>query len=53
MSVRFFGGWGYDETLCADPKLAERAYRGSVPMGGDLPPRVADAKAPVFVSSWV
>ncbi len=47
--VRFFGGWGYDEALCADPQaLPEAGYHGGVPMGDVLPLRDGDA-TPVFV----
>ena len=33
------------------PDLAERGYAMGVPMGGDLPPRPAEAKGPSFVVS--
>jgi len=46
--VRFFGGWGYTDDLCAAPDFAERGYAGGAPMGGDLPPRPAEAAAPRF-----
>lgn len=45
--LRFFGGWGYDEGLLKGRDWVKAAYRGGVPMGGDLPP--AKAKAPTFV----
>ena len=35
--LRFFGGRGYDEGMCAAGDLAARGYGGGVPMGGDLP----------------
>ena len=47
MTVRFFGGWGYPDTLCGAPDLAARGYAGGVPMGSDLPPRDG-AAAPTF-----
>jgi hypothetical protein len=50
MTVRFFGGWDYPESLCTAPDLAARGYAGGVPMGSDLPVRGA-ATAPVFVVS--
>ncbi len=34
--VRFFGGWGYDQDDVNDPNYLDIAYRGGVPMGGDL-----------------
>jgi hypothetical protein len=33
---RFFGGWEYSESLCADEHRIAHAYRGGVPMGGEL-----------------
>ena len=36
MTVRVFGGWGYDETDIQRPDFASTAYLGGVPMGGDL-----------------
>ena len=47
MSARFFGGWGYPETLCGDSDLAERGYLQGVPMGGILRPRAGDS--PTFI----
>ncbi|MCA9511393.1 MAG: DUF3604 domain-containing protein [Myxococcales bacterium] len=49
--VRFFGGWGYGDDLCGADDLVARGYAGGVPMGGDLPPPPADAKAPAFAVS--
>ena len=49
MEVRFFGGWGYPEALCAASDLIAQGYAGGVPMGGDLPDAPADAGAPRFV----
>jgi len=51
MAVRFFGGWDYPENSCAAPGIAARGYENGVPMGGDLPKRPVQAKAPVFVAS--
>ena len=51
MTVRFFGGWGYSDKLCDDPRLIERAYVGGVPMGGDLPKRPPGDATPRFVLS--
>jgi hypothetical protein len=46
--VRFFGGWGYDENLVNEKDFVKKAYAGGVPMGGDLPPKPAQTKAPTF-----
>ena len=52
MTVRFFGGWGFDEKAsCADSRLVERGYRVGVPMGGDLPARPKGGGAPAFLLS--
>jgi hypothetical protein len=48
MVVRFFGGWGFPESLCDDPGFAEIGYEQGVAMGGDLPPRPRRTGAPVF-----
>jgi len=44
--LRFFGGWGYPKDLVRDKKFVEKAYKGGVPMGQDLPEK--DGKAPTF-----
>lgn len=36
MTVRFFGGWDYPQTMCETNNFAERGYNNGVPMGGDL-----------------
>ncbi len=36
MTVRFFGGWDYDETDAQRPDIARVGYSKGVPMGGDL-----------------
>ena len=46
--LRFFGGWGYPKGLVKDKHFIEKAYKGGVPMGGDLPPKPARTKAPTF-----
>ena len=46
--LRFFGGWGYAKGLDKDKDFVEQAYKGGVPMGGDLPKKPARAKAPTF-----
>lgn len=48
---RFFGGWDYDQNLCSDPALVEKAYAGGAAMGNDLPEK--SAAAPVFVAAAV
>ena len=50
-TVRFFGGWNYEEDLCDAPDMVAQGYAGGVPMGGDLPPRGDDDDAPRFVLS--
>jgi len=47
--LRFFGGWGYAQGLDKDANFVEKAYKGGVPMGGDLPAMPARVKAPTFV----
>jgi len=44
--LRFFGGWDYSKKLVEDPEFVEKAYKGGVPMGGDLPKK--SSKAPTF-----
>jgi hypothetical protein len=48
MRVRFFSGWDYASDLDEDRNFIEKAYQGGVPMGGDLPAKPANAKAPIF-----
>ncbi len=38
--LRFFGGWDYPEQLCGQSDFVSRAYRGGVPMGGQLEPQL-------------
>jgi hypothetical protein len=47
--VRFFGGWEYGEDEVFRPDAISIAYDKGVPMGGDLPQKPADKKAPVFM----
>jgi len=44
--LRFFGGWNYPDNLIEDTKFVEKAYKGGVPMGQDLPKMAG--KAPTF-----
>jgi hypothetical protein len=46
---RFFAGWDYDESLCDQPDLLERAYAAGVPMGGDLGSPPGQGAAPAFL----
>jgi hypothetical protein len=48
MTVRFFGGWGYDEDDLNSSNLANAGYDKGVPMGGDLSAADKD-KAPSFM----
>jgi hypothetical protein len=36
IKMRFFAGFGWDDSLLADPQLVSKAYQSGVPMGGDL-----------------
>ena len=49
ITLRFFGGWDYPDTMCADPDLVRAGYSGGAPMGGVLPAPASDA--PTFVVS--
>ncbi len=42
---RFFGGWGFAETLCEQPDRLDVAYQQGVPMGGILK-RDSDSRSP-------
>jgi hypothetical protein len=46
--LRFFGGWDYSKNLDKDKNFVKKAYKGGVPMGGDLPKMPKEAKAPTF-----
>lgn len=46
---RFFGGWNFPQDLCNQHDLIERAYKGGVPMGGDLP-SIRDSQKPTFLA---
>ncbi|MHC4933820.1 MAG: DUF3604 domain-containing protein, partial [Planctomycetota bacterium] len=46
IKLRFFGGWKYSKKLVGDKKFVEKAYKGGVPMGQDLPKKAG--KAPTF-----
>ena len=48
ITVRFFGGWDYQENDAFKPSLAQIGYQGGVPMGGDLV-NAPDQKSPTFL----
>jgi hypothetical protein len=48
MTVRFFGGWTFNETDASFQNLASSGYAHGVPMGGTLRP-VNDMTAPKFL----
>ena len=48
---RLFGGWGYADDLCDSAEMTAQSYAGGIPMGGELPERPPDAKAPAFAVS--
>lgn len=48
ISVRFFGGWQYDEAILSMPDLVTQAYASGVPMGGKLLAAPA-GKSPTFL----
>jgi hypothetical protein len=48
IEVRFFGGWGYPDTLCDHPDFARVGYQRGVPMGEVLPPKPTEATTPGF-----
>ncbi|MCL7991142.1 MAG: DUF3604 domain-containing protein, partial [marine benthic group bacterium] len=47
--VRVFGGWDFADGDLAAADWVSRAYDRGVPMGGDLPPKPAQATAPSFM----
>jgi hypothetical protein len=47
MAVRFFGGWDYQPAMLERADVIKQAYKGGVPMGGDL--SKAGSKAPKFL----
>ena len=47
ITLRFFGGWGFDADLLQQDDWARAAYADGVPMGGDLTPTAG--RAPSFV----
>ncbi|MCA9549434.1 MAG: DUF3604 domain-containing protein [Myxococcales bacterium] len=53
ITLRFFGGWAYPETLCSSASLVAQGYAGGVPMGGVLPANPGSGR-PRFVvqAAW-
>ncbi|MEH6519516.1 MAG: DUF3604 domain-containing protein [Halioglobus sp.] len=51
ITLRTFGGWDFDETMCGSRQFLEQGYRDGVPMGSDLPPRPEGDSSPVFAIS--
>jgi hypothetical protein len=49
ISVRFFGGWDFDQADARSRLPANIGYAKGVPMGGDLPDAPEGAKAPTFL----
>jgi hypothetical protein len=50
-TVRFFGGWGYPDSLCDTGGGVAAGYAGGVPMGGDLPAAPEGVAAPRFFAT--
>jgi hypothetical protein len=49
MTVRVFGGWGFDADDALTRDVADAGYAKGVPMGADLPAAPRGAKAPSFL----
>jgi hypothetical protein len=49
MILRFFGGWNYQSSICADVDRDRTAYDRGVAMGGVLAARPEDASSPRFL----
>jgi hypothetical protein len=49
VTVRFFGGWDFGIEDARGRHVADVGYAKGVPMGADLPPQAAGAKAPTFL----
>jgi len=48
MTLRFFAGWGFDESIASERDAVAIATAGGVPMGGVLRPAASDAASPTF-----
>jgi hypothetical protein len=53
LKVRFFGGWSYTTEIAEDREWVRTAYAQGVPMGGDLPAKPANLRAPTFIAYGV
>lgn len=52
-TVRFFGGWNFKPEDC-NTQFVAKGYAKGVPMGGDLPKRQEQQKAPSFIAAaWM
>jgi hypothetical protein len=52
MTLRFFAGWGFDESITSDHDAVTTATAGGVPMGGVLRPEGEQNESPTFFV-WV
>ena len=48
MTLRFFAGWGFDESISGKQDAIARATDGGVPMGGVLQPHADNPDSPTF-----
>jgi hypothetical protein len=48
IGLRFFAGWGFDESVASQPNAIELATEGGVPMGGVLQPKAGETHSPTF-----
>ena len=51
ITLRFFAGWDFDETIVDAPEPVAVAVAGGVPMGGVLHPTADDTSSPTFYVS--
>jgi len=51
MTLRFFAGWGFDESVAEAPDAIATATAGGVPMGGVLRPGSGETGSPTFYVS--
>jgi hypothetical protein len=48
ITLRFFAGWGFDESIASEREPIALATAGGVPMGGVLRPVEGDKASPIF-----
>ncbi len=48
IGLRFFAGWGFDETITDDSDAIALAAAGGTPMGGELQPQEGRTESPAF-----